>query len=98
MASDDAPAGTKDQQREARSLKRLQKDAKNLRDWLEKHPEDRKGASGKTVLSNLTDNESAKMATGKGVIQPDPEMVKAYHAEGGYLDQLEVAFEKLRKS
>jgi xylulokinase len=30
--------------------------------------------------------------TGKGVIQPDPEMVKAYHAEGGYLDQLEVAF------
>ena len=36
--------------------------------------------------------------TGKGVIQPDPEMVKAYHAEGGYLDQLEVAFEKLRKS
>ena len=33
-----------------------------------------------------------------GVIQPDPEMVKAYHAEGGYLDQLEVAFEKLRKS
>lgn len=34
--------------------------------------------------------------TGKGVIQPDPEMVKAYHAPGAYLDQLEVAFEKLR--
>jgi sugar (pentulose or hexulose) kinase len=33
---------------------------------------------------------------GKGVIQPDPEMVKAYHAAGGYLDQLETAFEKLR--
>lgn len=67
--SDGAPADAKDKQREARSLERLQKDAKNLRDWLEKHPEDRKGASGKTVLSNLTDNESAKMATGKGVIQ-----------------------------
>ncbi len=36
--------------------------------------------------------------TGKGVIQPDPEMVKAYHAPGGYLDQLETAFEKLRNS
>jgi xylulokinase len=35
--------------------------------------------------------------TGKGVIQPDAEMVKAYHTPGGYLDQLEVAFEKLRK-
>ena len=36
--------------------------------------------------------------TGKGVIQPDPEMVKAYHAPGGFLDQLEAAFEKLRNS
>ena len=36
--------------------------------------------------------------TGKGVVQPEPEMVKAYHAPGGYLDQLEAAFEKLRKS
>ncbi len=59
----------KDKQREARSLERLQKEAKNLRDWLKKHPEDRKGASGNPVQSNRTDNESAKMATGKGVIQ-----------------------------
>jgi xylulokinase len=34
---------------------------------------------------------------GKGVVQPDPELVKAYHAPGGYLDQLEAAFENLRK-
>ena len=34
---------------------------------------------------------------GKAVTLPDPEMVKAYHAEGGYLDQLEAAFEDLRK-
>ena len=67
--TDDAPAGAKDIQRETRSLERLQRDAKKMRDWLKQHPEDRKGASGKTVLSNLTDNESAKMATGKGVIQ-----------------------------
>lgn len=36
--------------------------------------------------------------TGKGVIQPEAEMVKAYHTPGGYLDQLEGAFEKLRKN
>ena len=35
--------------------------------------------------------------TGKAVVQPDPEMVKAYHARGGYLDQLEDAFERLRE-
>jgi hypothetical protein len=29
------------------------------------HPEDRKGSKGKLRLSNRTDNESAKMATGK---------------------------------
>ncbi|MEW6037541.1 MAG: IS1182 family transposase [Pseudomonadota bacterium] len=70
--ADTAPAAPKDKQRESRTLERLQRDAKQLRDWLAKHPEDRKGASGKTVLSNLTDNESAKMATGKGVIQGYP--------------------------
>ena len=36
--------------------------------------------------------------TGKRIVQPDPAMVQAYHAPGGYLDQLEVAFEKLRNS
>ena len=35
---------------------------------------------------------------GKTVVQPDPAMVQAYHAPGGFLDQLEVAFENLRKS
>jgi transposase len=67
--ADAAPSTESDQQREARSLERLQRDAKQMRDWLAKHPEDRKGPSGKVRLSNLTDNESAKMATGKGVIQ-----------------------------
>ena len=39
------------------------------RHWLTANPEDRKGAKGKIVKSNRTDNESAKMATSKGVIQ-----------------------------
>lgn len=55
--------------RSAGKLERLQKEAKQLRDWLEKNPQDRKGAKGSVRLSNLTDNESAKMATSKGVIQ-----------------------------
>ncbi|SDI23083.1 Transposase [Pseudomonas benzenivorans] len=56
-------------QRSARKLERLQADARQLRAWLKDNPEDRKGAKGRINLSNRTDNESAKMATGKGVIQ-----------------------------
>lgn len=55
--------------REAKKLERLQQEARQLRDWLAAHPEDRKGAKGSVRLSNRTDNESAKMATSKGVIQ-----------------------------
>ena len=36
--------------------------------------------------------------TGKRIVEPDSAMVQAYHAPGGYLDLLEVAFEKLRNS
>jgi transposase len=49
--------------------KRLQEDAAKLRQWLNAHPEDRTGKKGNIRKSNRTDNESAKMATGKGVIQ-----------------------------
>lgn len=55
--------------REATQLARLQQEAQQLRAWLDNHPDDRKGAKGAVRLSNRTDNESAKMATGKGVIQ-----------------------------
>jgi transposase len=58
-----------DAQRQARKLERLQKEAQQLRDWLKAHPQDRKGSKGSVRLSNRTDNDSAKMATGKGVIQ-----------------------------
>jgi transposase len=49
-------------------LVRLQRDAAQVKDWLAIHP-DRKGSSGSIRKSNRTDNESAKMATSKGVIQ-----------------------------
>jgi transposase len=59
--------------KEAQRIERLEKDAAQIRDWLAQHPDDRRGrrSRGKGAIrkSNRTDNESAKMATGKGVIQ-----------------------------
>ena len=55
--------------REAKRIERLNQDAGKLRQWLEEHPQDRKGPTGNIRKSNRTDNESAKMATSKGVIQ-----------------------------
>ena len=48
---------------------RLERDAAELRTWLAAHPDDRRGPSGGVRQSNRTDHESAKLATGKGVIQ-----------------------------
>jgi hypothetical protein len=59
------PLEAKEQQR----LERLQQDAAQIRDWLQAHPTDRRGPTGGLRQSNRTDNESAKMGTGKGVIQ-----------------------------
>jgi len=56
-------------EKEARTLERLTREAAHLRQWLSDHPEDRKGTKGKAIKSNRTDNDSAKMATDKGVIQ-----------------------------
>lgn len=55
--------------KETQRITRLQTDAAQLRDWLAVHPEDRKGSKGSIRKSNRTDNDSAKMATSKGVIQ-----------------------------
>ena len=57
------------QAKETQRLTRLQTDAAQVRQWLADHPEDRKGSKGATRKSNRTDNESAKMATSKGIIQ-----------------------------
>ena len=56
-------------QKENERIGRLKQDAAQLREWLKDHPEDRRGAKGSIRKSNRTDNESAKMATDKGVIQ-----------------------------
>jgi len=56
-------------ERQARKLARLQRETEQLRQWLKDNPKDRLGTQNKPILSNLTDNESAKMATDKGVIQ-----------------------------
>lgn len=50
-------------------IERLQREATALRQWLAANPNDRKGSQGAIRKSNRTDSESAKMATGKGVIQ-----------------------------
>ncbi len=55
--------------KETRRITRLQEDAKQIRQWLADNKEDRKGSKGAIRKSNRTDNESAKMATSKGVIQ-----------------------------
>ena len=52
-----------------RRIERLKRDAQQIRDWLASHPNERQGSRGTIRKSNLTDNESAKMATSKGVIQ-----------------------------
>jgi transposase len=55
--------------KDAQRIERLRQEAGQLRDWLAANPEDRKGSKGSLRKSNRTDNESAKMATSKGVIQ-----------------------------
>lgn len=55
--------------KEIQRIARLQNDAAQIREWLIAHPEDRKGSKGTIRKSNRTDNDSAKMATSKGVIQ-----------------------------
>jgi hypothetical protein len=65
VESPEPPPATKDQGR----LERLARDAAQLRAWLAAHPTDRRGPTGGLRQSNRTDNESAKMGTGKGVLQ-----------------------------
>ena len=67
--ADDKPVEPNLAEKETKRIERLQKDAAQLRQWLQDHPEDRRGPKGSIRKSNRTDNESAKIATGKGVIQ-----------------------------
>ena len=67
--ADDQPQEPGLAEKETQRIERLQRDAAQLRQWLKDHPEDRHGAKNSIRKSNRTDNESAKMATSKGVIQ-----------------------------
>jgi hypothetical protein len=68
-AADALPTEPPLPEKDRRRVERLQRDARELRDWLQRHPHDRRGPKGGVRQSNRTDTERAKMATGKGVIQ-----------------------------
>lgn len=53
---------------ETKAVEALKKKAKKISDWLDGN-DDRPGKRGKPVKSNITDNDSAKMGTSKGVVQ-----------------------------
>jgi transposase len=57
-----------DQAAEQRKLEALRNEAGRIREFLASHGE-RRSAKGAVRKSNVTDNDSAKMATSKGVIQ-----------------------------
>jgi transposase len=67
--NDALPAEPGIEAKAARRIERLERDAAQMRTWLQAHPTDRRGAKGSVRKSNRTDNDSAKMATSKGVIQ-----------------------------
>jgi len=52
-------------------IARLTRDAAQWRAWLATHPTDRHGPTGGLRKRNRTDNERAKRATDKGVVQGD---------------------------
>lgn len=49
-------------------IKKVQKQISKLREW-QNNNDDKPGKSGKPIKSNITDNESAKMKTSRGIIQ-----------------------------
>jgi transposase len=55
--------------KEVKRIDRYKKEAAQVREWLIEHADERRGAKGSIRKSNRTDNDSAKMATSKGVIQ-----------------------------
>lgn len=55
-------------EQEEKYIETINKKAEKIKKWL-KENEDKPGKTGKPVKSNITDNDSAKMKTSKGVIQ-----------------------------
>lgn len=54
--------------RDEKYVDTLKKNLKKIREWLDDN-DDKPGKNGKSLKSNITDNDSAKMKTSKGVIQ-----------------------------
>ncbi len=65
---DKTPTGQDLEDKEKQYVEQLKKQAGKIKRWLAEN-DDRTGISGKPIKSNITDNESAKMKTSKGVIQ-----------------------------
>jgi transposase len=57
-----------DENRRHEQIKRLEKQAKRIEEFLEEH-EPKQGKRHQEIQSNITDNESAKMVTSHGTIQ-----------------------------
>ncbi len=68
QARDQAGEPAEDAGRERAQIERLQSEARRIREFLATRAE-RRSEKGAIRKSNLTDNDSAKMATAKGVIQ-----------------------------
>ncbi|WP_240920823.1 hypothetical protein [Rubrivivax sp. JA1026] len=68
QAADGAPEPTLPV-REQRHIETLAHEAQRITRFLAEHRHDKTGARGAVRKSNVTDNDSAKMATDKGVIQ-----------------------------
>jgi transposase len=60
--------GVEEFEKELKRLEKMEKKANKILEFLNTH-EDRKGAGGEIIQSNITDNESGKMKSAHGVIQ-----------------------------
>ncbi len=67
-AHDEARDCGEDEHKERTRLNKLRAEARRIREFLATH-EERRSEKGAVRKSNVTDNDSAKMATAKGVIQ-----------------------------
>jgi len=52
-----------------KQIETLKRASRKVKRWLRENQQDKPGAGGRVRKSNVTDNESAKIKTGKGVIQ-----------------------------
>jgi len=62
------PDDPTEREREEESIRKLKQRAEKITGWLGTH-EDKLGAGGTPIKSNIIDNDSAKLATSHGVIQ-----------------------------